>query len=192
MKVIEKIWISAPSGTVGIVVIEDEITKQNKAYIAPVLAGNEDVDTKYVAEHGQKLTVEILQRLMFHLNPNFRPKAVIYRGKRVEQGIEEQIPGQRGEALVYKNDQLLSPKPSQKLHNHSPDGFEWSYYGSGPAQLALALLLDVTGIEDISLRLHQEFKEDIVAKFPLKGWQLTSAEIQNWLNSRLAKIEKLP
>jgi hypothetical protein len=35
----------------------------------------------------------------------------------------------------------LDPKPSQKLRNHSPDGFAWGYPGSGPAQLALAILL---------------------------------------------------
>src|SRR5467141_965015 len=41
------------------------------------------------------------------------------------------------------------PKPSHyplPLHlearNHSPTGFAWGYGGSGPAQLALALLID--------------------------------------------------
>ena len=28
----------------------------------------------------------------------------------------------------------LSPRPSWKLRNHSPDGFAWGYGGSGPAQ----------------------------------------------------------
>jgi len=28
------------------------------------------------------------------------------------------------------------------LWNHSPDGFEWGYGGSGPAQLALAIYQD--------------------------------------------------
>lgn len=31
------------------------------------------------------------------------------------------------------------------LFNHSPDGFEWGYGGSGPAQLALAILADFLG-----------------------------------------------
>jgi hypothetical protein len=29
--------------------------------------------------------------------------------------------------------------------NHSPDGFEWGYGGSGPAQLALAMCIDALG-----------------------------------------------
>src|SRR5204863_5783137 len=36
---------------------------------------------------------------------------------------------------------LLRPGRSQRVINHSPDGFAWGYGGSGPAQLALAILL---------------------------------------------------
>jgi hypothetical protein len=38
---------------------------------------------------------------------------------------------------------LVSRKPLQErldLWNHSPTGLEWGYAGSGPAQLALALI----------------------------------------------------
>jgi hypothetical protein len=35
----------------------------------------------------------------------------------------------------------LPVTPSLRHRNHSPDGFEWGYHGSGPAQLALAILL---------------------------------------------------
>ena len=53
----------------------------------------------------------------------------------------------------------FDPHHSQVLYNHSPDGFEWGYSGSGPAQLALALLLDATGDKIAALKYHQEFKE---------------------------------
>lgn len=34
-----------------------------------------------------------------------------------------------------------TPLPERHdLRNHSPEGFEWSYAGSGPSQLALAVL----------------------------------------------------
>lgn len=33
--------------------------------------------------------------------------------------------------------------PSLAIRDHSPDGFEWGYAGSGPAQSALAILLAV-------------------------------------------------
>jgi hypothetical protein len=35
----------------------------------------------------------------------------------------------------------LFPAESQKIRNHSPDGWNWGYGGSGPAQTALGLCL---------------------------------------------------
>lgn len=49
---------------------------------------------------------------------------------------------------VYLDGKYLDPKSSQKYHNHSPDGFNWGYGGSGPAQLALAIMLKLTGKPD--------------------------------------------
>lgn len=76
--------------------------------------------------------------------------------------------------------QPLSPKPSQDLTNHSPDGFQWGYRGSGPAQLALALLLDVTGNEEESKLYYQDFKDDFVSGWG-DVWEISDNEIKNWL-----------
>ena len=46
--------------------------------------------------------------------------------------------------------------PRLDLRNHSPTGLEWSYVGSGPAQLALALAADVLGDDERA----QAFSED--------------------------------
>lgn len=77
----------------------------------------------------------------------------------------------------------LGPEPSQKLYNHSPDGFQWGYGGSGPAQLALALLLDATTDPDTALAHHQAFKWSKVAGWGEK-WSITREEILNWLNTQ--------
>ena len=74
----------------------------------------------------------------------------------------------------------LSPGSSQKLRNHSPDGFQWSYCGSGPAQLALALLLDVTSDPEMAMAHYQDFKFDKVAAWG-EEWRITSREILDWL-----------
>ncbi len=74
----------------------------------------------------------------------------------------------------------LSPSKSLKVRNHSPSGFEWAYQGSGPAQLALALLLDAfpeRGAE-WAADLHQEFKRKVVSNLPHDGWTLTREQIQ--------------
>ena len=77
----------------------------------------------------------------------------------------------------------LSPLASQAIRNHSPDGFEWGYGGSGPAQLALALLLDATGDADLAERHYQDFKRAAVAGWE-DDWKVTEAEIQDWLMRR--------
>jgi hypothetical protein len=67
----------------------------------------------------------------------------------------------------------LKPGPSQRLFNHSPDGFQWGYGGSGPSQLALAILLDFTeGDGELALHCYQDFKFQHVAGFG-DEWQLS-------------------
>jgi CDGSH-type Zn-finger protein len=79
----------------------------------------------------------------------------------------------------------LDPAPSQALRNHSPDGFEWSYSGSGPAQLALAILLDCLGDEDEALEHYQAFKNAFLA--PLErgqAWEIACAQVEEFLLAR--------
>jgi hypothetical protein len=60
---------------------------------------------------------------------------------------------------VYLNGELLDPQESQKYRNHSPDGFNWGYAGSGPAQLALAIMLKATKKPDA----YQDLKFRVIA-----------------------------
>lgn len=110
----------------------------------------------------------------------------------VQEGIKPNI--YRGKARaeprfgVYKNDEILDCAPSQGIINHSPDGFSWGYGGSGPAQLALGLLLDVTGDRGIATRFYQDFKWEVVAKWPMtEDWSTDGLTILNWVNKRLAE-----
>ena len=63
---------------------------------------------------------------------------------------------------VYLDGKILNPIRSQKYHNHSPDGYNWGYGGSGPAQLALAIMLQLTGKADG----YQDFKWKTIATIP--------------------------
>lgn len=51
----------------------------------------------------------------------------------------------------------LTPARSLKVRNHSPTGFNAGFGGSGPAQLALAIMLRLMSKED-ALHTYQEFK----------------------------------
>jgi hypothetical protein len=66
---------------------------------------------------------------------------------------------------VTLNGRALNPRRSQLVLNHSPDGFAWGYGGSGPAQLALAILLEAGVSDDRAVRLHQRFKAAFVTKW---------------------------
>ena len=69
--------------------------------------------------------------------------------------------------------------------NHSPTGFEWGYAGSGPAQLALAILAEFLP-KNQSLRLHQQFKFQKICHLPRNGWIMREEEIVTWITSKQA------
>jgi hypothetical protein len=55
-------------------------------------------------------------------------------------------------------------------------GFEWSYEGAEPSQLAFAILFDHLGDAAEARSLTQGFMKQIVANFD-NEWELTSADI---------------
>jgi len=73
--------------------------------------------------------------------------------------------------------------PRLDLWNHSPSGFEWGYSGSGPAQLALAILADHLGDDQEAVRLHDDFKRAVVANLPYRGWEITGNQIDTTLQT---------
>jgi hypothetical protein len=86
---------------------------------------------------------------------------------------------QRGGTWVTINGKRLRPMRSQQLLNHSPDGFDWGYGGSGPAQLALAIALTFCR-PSTAVRLYQDFKWQFVATLPPEGFELDTAVVQSW------------
>lgn len=84
---------------------------------------------------------------------------------------------ENGDPVVLMNGLILDPKRSQQVVNHSPNGFEWGYGGSGPSQLALAILLDEVD-QDMALDLYQEFKWRVIAVLG-NEWRLDSIHVMN-------------
>ncbi|HDL19915.1 MAG TPA: hypothetical protein ENH30_01420 [Nitrospirae bacterium] len=81
----------------------------------------------------------------------------------------------------------LKPKYSLKIRNHSPTGFSWGYAGSGPAQLALAIMLEYLPPEKATL-LYQDFKAEVIANIQgdfsididtVIGWIFWRGEVLN-------------
>jgi hypothetical protein len=108
------------------------------------------------------------------------------------------------ECRVFVDDEI--PRELQHIIAHSPTGFNCGYRGSGPADLALSILAhhlgeDPTmvheawrnkiGNEFRSLKLHQRFKEDIVANIFLEdgeSYNLTDEQVGLWLNEGLYSV----
>lgn len=83
------------------------------------------------------------------------------------------------------------------LENHSPTGFECGYGGSGPAQLALALLAHALArtnkstADERAVRSHQSYKWAVVAKLPRdKEWRITDETVRQGLKVVLRKTER--
>jgi hypothetical protein len=76
------------------------------------------------------------------------------------------------------------------LRNHSPTGFEWGYTGSGPAQLALAILAHhfkvprrkkqppIGSEPSKAERLYQDLKDLVIARLDVDEWELTSEQLE--------------
>jgi hypothetical protein len=66
--------------------------------------------------------------------------------------------------------------PRLDIKRFSATGFEWTYEGDGPRQLALALLADHLGDPRQALARTEQFMQDVVAELD-NAWRLTSEEI---------------
>lgn len=119
-----------------------------------------------------------------------RARATRYRGERrtdATGGITAHVTvfpmgGVRGHSLALAR--------SLKLRQHSPTGFEWGYSGSGPSQLALALLLDATDDHAVALRAYHWLMWEKVAGWLGDSWTITAGELFDLLDKWRAETER--
>ena len=83
--------------------------------------------------------------------------------------------------------------------NHSPTGFEWGYYGSGPSQLAYAILhqyfMMVEGLTaekayEKAQDIYMRFKQDVIAPIHCEKWEIEQFDIKVWLRRNEREMEK--
>lgn len=86
-----------------------------------------------------------------------------YEGKRTIDGLVVTVDGR-------KLDEHYEVKRFTKY------GFEWTYEGESPQQLALAILVDYLGDSARALRLSEPFMKKVVANLD-NDWALTGPEI---------------
>ena len=64
----------------------------------------------------------------------------------------------------------------EDLARFSALGFEWTYEGAEPRQLALALLADHLADDERALALSETFMREAVARFD-NSWEMTSTDV---------------
>ena len=90
-----------------------------------------------------------------------------YEGKRTIDGL-----------VVTANGQPLNEHYEVKRFTNY--GFEWTYEGESPWQLALAILVDHLGDRERAIRSSEPFMKAVIANLD-NDWVLTSAEIDAFL-----------
>lgn len=104
-----------------------------------------------------------------------------YHGYRVDGDLVVKV------IEVGRDDRDLDPR--RDLYDHSPTGFECGYAGSGPAQLALAILADFLGDDERALQLYQPFKAAVISSLPRQEWVLTALGIEDALRRLQAPMK---
>lgn len=87
------------------------------------------------------------------------------------------LTGEYSTKEVYLDGDFLRPEASIKKRNHSPDGFNWGYGGSGAAQLALAICMEIGKEEE-----YQDFKWKVIAALPKGDFRATFDDVTFKLN----------
>ena len=93
-----------------------------------------------------------------------------YEGKRTIDGLVVTVDGK--------------PLPEHyEVTQFTKRGFEWTYDGTSPRQLALAILFDHLGDKDRAIALSEPYMKDVVANLD-NDWRLTGEDVDAYVRQR--------
>ena len=96
-----------------------------------------------------------------------------YEGKRTIDGLVVTVDGK--------------PLPEHhEVRQFTKRGFEWTYEGTSPQQLALAILFDHLGDTDRAIALSETYMKDVIANLD-NDWTLTGDAIDGYLRANGAQ-----
>ena len=91
----------------------------------------------------------------------------IYEGRRTMDGLVVTVGGK--------------PLPEHyEIKQFTRRGFEWTYEGTSPQQLALAILFDHLGDKERAIALSEPYMKDVIANLD-NDWRLTGEEVETYL-----------
>ena len=90
MKVIDSLWFTNLDGCIGIIVIEEDITGDRKAYIGPASGEDEKADTEKILAWGNKFSIDTAERILHFLKKEDKKEEAKWEArKRVAELITE-------------------------------------------------------------------------------------------------------
>jgi Family of unknown function (DUF6166) len=96
-----------------------------------------------------------------------------YEGKRTMDGLVVTVDG--------------APLPEHyEVKQFTKRGFEWTYDGTSPQQLALAILFDHLGDKQRAIALSEPYMKDVVANLD-NDWRLTGDDVGAYLRRHSAE-----
>ena len=104
---------------------------------------------------------------------------VAFHGQRLSDGTCE-IVG------IYHDHEVAKIDLAHSLSviDYSYSGFDWGYLGLGPAQTALAILLEATKSGNVAVRFHDPFTRQVVSRLDHNEWWMEVSEVDSWLESQ--------
>lgn len=110
-----------------------------------------------------------------------------------ERKVFHGIRTQEGARVWVQTRAAMFPlSPRNDVQNHS-DGFEWGYGGSGPAQLALAICLELLEGEPgglaLARRWHQDVKWRFIGTLGADVWQLEGKAVVDYVEELEARAQ---
>ncbi len=93
----------------------------------------------------------------------------VYKGLRTQHGCVVTVDG-------------APLDPRFDLMSHSAAAFEWGYDGTGPKQLALAILADALGDNSKALSQYKLFAETVIAELKDDEWTLNEPHVRSALD----------
>jgi hypothetical protein len=91
----------------------------------------------------------------------------VYEGRRTIDG------------LVVTVDGKALPE-HYEVNRFTKYGFEWTYDGESPRQLALAILFDCLGDRERAIALSERYMKEVVANLD-NDWRITSDDVDEYL-----------
>lgn len=91
----------------------------------------------------------------------------VYEGKRTIDGLVVTVDGK--------------PLPEHyEVQRFTKYGFEWTYDGESPRQLALAILFDRLGDRERAVGLSERYMQDVIANLD-NDWRITGEDVDDYL-----------